>query len=79
MATHGQYLEPPIEIPKRHTPWFIWLMGGFALMVVAALIYSFAKIAWLPMPKLEVPAREGPSRPAIPESPAPRPAAPEAK
>jgi len=74
MATQGQYLDP-IELPKRHTPWFVWMMGSFALMVVAALIYSFARIAFAPMPKLEVPGQEAPSRPA---SPAPRPAAPEA-
>ena len=78
MATQRQYLDPPIEIPKRHMPWFVWLMGGFALMVMAAIIYSFLTVAFAPMPKLEVPGQETPAQ-ASPAAPAPKPAPPEAK
>lgn len=78
MATHRQYLDPPIEIPKRPMPWFVWLMGGFAVLVVAALLYSFVTVAFAPMPKLEVPAQELPAQvPAA--SPTPRSAPPEVK
>jgi hypothetical protein len=77
MAAQRQYLDPPIEIPRRHTPWFVWLMCGFALLVVVALAYAFASIAFGGMPRFDIKSREIPANPATPTSPAPSPAAPE--
>jgi|GEM_PF-3014186 len=76
MATQNQYLDAPIELPKRHVPWFVWVMGGFALMVMAGLIYSFLTVAFAPMPKLEVPGQESPAQ--APAAPTPKSSPPEA-
>ena len=72
-------MEPPFETSKRHTPWFVWLMCGFAMTVVASLIYGFASLAGGGVPKVEVEQPEPPSLPAAPASPAPSPAAPDAQ
>jgi hypothetical protein len=60
MVTPRQYLDPPVEISKRHTPWLVWLMCGFALMVAAVLIYGFASIAFGGTSKRDVELREAP-------------------
>jgi hypothetical protein len=76
MATQRQYLDPVIGIPRRHTPWFVWLMFGFALTVLMALIYAFASIASGRTSTLRVQSRDAATRAAAPASPSP--AAPEA-
>jgi hypothetical protein len=60
MVRPRRYLDPPVEISKRHTPWFVWLMCGFALTVVAVLIYGFASIVFGGMSKRDVKWREAP-------------------
>jgi len=77
MATHREYLDEPVELPKRHATWFRWLMVGFALLLLVAVGYNFFRIASVPMPRLDVPGAETPPERAVPATAPPRPAAPE--
>lgn len=61
MATQQNYLDLPVDLPKRRTPWFVWMMGAFALLVMATLIYTFLRVLVAPMPKLELPQQDTPS------------------
>ena len=50
---HTNDIYPPAEIPKRHMPWFIQLMVGFALLVLAAVGYAFWQMGKAPARTLE--------------------------
>jgi len=77
MATHREYLDAPVDLPKRHNTWFRWLLVAFSVLLLAALVYNFARIASVPMPKLDVPGAETPPERPTPASPPPQPAVPE--
>jgi flagellar basal body-associated protein FliL len=66
MTTHTQQAYPPIEIPKRHLPWFTSMLMAFAVLVLAGVVYSFWNMSSAPMPKLDVPAQDAPAQPANP-------------
>jgi len=57
---HTNDIYPPAEIPKRHMPWFIQLMVGFALLVLAAVGYAFWQMGKAPARTLELPTTERP-------------------
>ena len=58
---HVNDLYPPAEIPQRHTPWFVKLMVGFALVVLTLVGYSFWKMGKMPARTLELPTLERPA------------------
>ncbi|HYO94048.1 MAG TPA: hypothetical protein VER33_06025 [Polyangiaceae bacterium] len=58
---------PAPEVPKRKTPGFLWLMIGFAALVMIGLIIGFARMANVPQPAVDAPTGDTPSG-AIPAS-----------
>ena len=43
------------SIPKRTTSWFVQLLMALAVLVLAALVYGFWRMAQAPSPNLELP------------------------
>lgn len=52
---------PAPEVPKRKTPWFMWMMIGFAVLVMLGLIIGFAQTADVPQPAIDAPTGDTPS------------------
>lgn len=70
MAQHHQYLDLPVDIPKRKTRWFVWVLAAFALLVMGGMLYAFLGMVSAPMPKVEIPE---PAQPSEWPTPASRP------
>jgi hypothetical protein len=60
MATQQEYLQLPVDTPRR-TPWLVWLLSGLVLMVVATVVYGILRFISAPMPNLDLPDRNVPS------------------
>jgi len=61
MATQQDYLELPVDTPKRRTPWVVWVLSLFALLAAAIFVYGLLRIVSAPMPRLDLPDRNAPS------------------
>ena len=46
---------PAPEVPKRQTPWFLWMLIGFAVLVMLGVIIGFARTANVPQPAIDAP------------------------